>query len=113
MKLKLAHVCLGSPDLAKSENFYRHILGLRRVFEFLKDGQLAGFYFAAGDGTYIEIFKDNPATVANSPLKHFCLETDNIDEVIQRLHAAGFKPTPKKLGCDQTWQSWVDSPEGV
>jgi catechol 2,3-dioxygenase-like lactoylglutathione lyase family enzyme len=57
MKLKLAHVCLGSPDLAKSEDFYGRVLGMRRVFDFVKNGARFGFYFEVGDGTFIEVFQ--------------------------------------------------------
>ena len=113
MKLKLAHVCLGSPDLAKSENFYCRVLGMRRVFDFVKNGECVGFYFEAGDGTFIEIFKSESAPAPNPPLRHFCLETDDLDSVIQRLRDGGFAPTEKKLGCDRTWQCWVESPEDV
>lgn len=113
MKLKLAHVCLGSSDLAQSERFYVGALGMRRVFDFIKAGVCAGFYAEAGDGTYIEIFHSRSEASPRPALRHFCLETDDLDGVVQRLRAAGFSPTDKKLGGDQTWQAWVVSPEGV
>lgn len=113
MKLKLAHVCLGSSDLTKSENFYCHVLGMRRVFDFVKHGECVGFYLEVGDGTFIEIFKNDSEPASRPPLRHFCIETDDLDAVIQRLCDGGFAPTEKKLGCDRTWQTWVESPEGL
>ena len=113
MKLKLAHVCLGSPDLTQSEEFYCRVLGMRRLFDFVKDGECVGFYLEAGDGTFIEIFRSESGAVTRPPLRHFCLETDDLDSVVRRLREAGFSPSEKKLGCDQTWQTWVESPEGL
>ena len=40
----LAHVCLFSKDLNRSLDFYCGALGLRRHFDFIKDGELFGFY---------------------------------------------------------------------
>jgi len=40
---QLAHINIGSHDLRASENFYCNILGLKKTFEFIKDGELYGF----------------------------------------------------------------------
>ena len=48
----------------------------------------------------------------NNGLKHFCLEADDIDLVMQQLTAQGVDFTPKKLGCDNTWQIWLKDPDG-
>jgi catechol 2,3-dioxygenase-like lactoylglutathione lyase family enzyme len=111
--MKLAHVCLSSADLEKSEAFWIEALAMRRVFDFTKHGRRVGFYIEAGDGTFIEIFESASSPAPSSALRHFCIETDDLDAVIDHLRAAGFSPTEKKLGCDKTWQFWVDSPEGV
>ncbi len=44
---------------------------------------------------------------------HFCLETDDIDEVARRLADNGYPVTEKKLGADQSWQVWTKDPSGV
>lgn len=113
MKLKLAHVCLGSPDLKRTEDFYCGVLGLRKKFDFIRNGELFGFYIELSDETFIEVFQGEVASSDSHPLRHFCLETNDIDGVVQRLRDAGHSPTEKKLGADQSWQSWVESPEGL
>jgi catechol 2,3-dioxygenase-like lactoylglutathione lyase family enzyme len=113
MALKLAHICLGSPDLNRSREFYCDILGLRKKFDFIKNGELFGFYLELADETFIEVFKGEVAKVDGYPLRHFCLETDDIDKVARRLQEGGYPPTEKKLGADQSWQIWVESPEGL
>ena len=113
MTLKLAHVCLDSPDLNRTREFYCDILGLRKKFDFIRNGELFGFYLELADETFIEVFKGEVATAEGHPLRHFCLETDDIDEVARRLREGGYAPTEKKLGADQSWQIWVESPEGL
>lgn len=113
MKLKLAHVCLGTSDLSRTEDFYCRILGLKKKFDFLRNGELFGFYIELADETFIEVFKGEDRKADSPPLRHFCLETDDIDEVGRRLREGGHEPTEKKLGVDRSWQIWVDSPEGV
>jgi len=46
-------------------------------------------------------------------IKHFCLEVDDIDDVAQKLTAAGYTVTEKTLGADQSWQAWTTDPSGV
>ena len=58
----LAHICIFSNDLNRSLDFYCGALGLKRHFDFFKDGELFGFYLQAGPGQFIEIFKAGPAT---------------------------------------------------
>lgn len=114
MQLRHAHVCLATADLAACERFYCDVLGGTKRFRFLKDGREIGLYVALGGGTFIEIFHD-PAVRwdAGNALRHFCLETDDIDAVHARLVAAGCAPTAKKLGADHSWQVWVSGPDGV
>lgn len=113
MKLKLAHVCIGSPDLAATERFYCETLGLTRKFDFYRAGRLYGFYLALSDETFIEVFEEKSTPADSPPLRHFCLETDDIDLVAKRLQEAGYAPSEKNLGTDQSWQIWVESPEGL
>ena len=54
---RLAHINIVSKDLSASEHFYCEVLGMKRVFDFLENGSLFGFYLDAGNMTFIEIFK--------------------------------------------------------
>lgn len=111
----VAHVCLSSTNLDETLRYYLEGLGLERRFDFvLKDGSLKGFYLAAGGRTFIEVFKRDSVTPSDAaPIRHLCLEVDDIDAAIKRLRDAGFKCDEKKLGADHSWQAWTSDPDGV
>jgi len=110
----LAHICAFSKDLDRSLDFYCGTLGLRRHFNFFKDGELFGFYLQIAPGQFIEIFKADPAAELRSQrIHHFCLEVEDIDAMRDSLIKCGVEVTPKKLGCDQTWQFWCKDPDGT
>lgn len=110
----LAHLCVLSKDLSRSLDFYCGALGLKRHFDFFKEGELFGFYLQLAPGQFIEIFKAGPdAEIRSQRIHHFCLEVDDIDALREKLTRHGVEVTPKKLGCDQTWQCWCKDPDGV
>ena len=110
----LAHLCILSKDLSRSRDFYCGALGLKRHFDFLKDGVLFGFYLQVAPTQFIEIFKADPkAEIKSQRIHHFCLEVDDIDALREKLMKHGVEVTPKKLGCDQTWQCWCKDPDGT
>jgi len=110
----LAHICLLSKDLNRSLDFYCGTLGLKRHFDFFKDGALFGFYLQVSPGHFIEIFKADPnAAVRSQRIHHFCLEVEDLDAARDALVKRGVAVTPKKLGCDQTWQFWCKDPDGT
>ncbi len=110
----LAHICIFSKDLNRSLDFYCGALGLKRHFDFFKDDALFGFYLQAGPGHFIEIFKADPdAEIRNQRIHHFCLEVEDIDAMRDALIKRGVEASPKKLGCDQTWQFWCKDPDGT
>jgi len=110
----LAHLCVISKDLNRSQDFYCGALGLKRHFDFFKEGELFGFYLQLAPGQFIEIFKAGPkAEIHTQRIHHFCLEVDDIDALREKLTRHGVEVTPKKLGCDQTWQCWCKDPDGV
>jgi len=111
---QLAHICLGSTDLKKTERFYCDGLGLKKHFKFLRDGREFGFYLEVGRQTYIEVFEQQPVTPAEAaPIKHLCLLVTGMDEVIARARAHHYAVTDKKLGADQSWQCWLTDPDGT
>ncbi len=110
----LAHVCISAKDLAATERFYVTGLGLKKGFDFIRNGQNIGFYLELGRLGFIEVFKrDEVDAKANGPIQHLCIEVDDIDRLVQQLTAHGYEATPKKLGADQSWQSWTTDPSGV
>lgn len=110
----IAHVCIGSKDLTETEKFYCEGLGFKKKFNFVRKDEVIGFYMETGDGVFVEVFKrDEIDPSAQAPISHLCLQTNNIDAVRASLGKAGYKATEKKMGADQSWQSWVTDPCGV
>ena len=110
----IAHICIGTSDLAATERFYCYGLGLTRGFNFVRKGQIIGFYLKAAEGVYVEVFKrEKVVPEPDSPISHLCLEVGDIDDTVARLKANGYEPTGKILGADQSWQAWVTDPAGV
>jgi glyoxylase I family protein len=111
---RVAHICLHSSDLAASERFYTGVLGMKRVFDFLENGSLFGFYLDAGDMTFIEIFKQRQEVNNERPLiHHLCLEVEDIDATIQEIRSKGWTIGDKKLGGDNAYQAWMKDPDGL
>ncbi len=101
-----------SSDLAATEAFYCEQLGLKKIFDFIKEGELYGFYLELGNGTFLEVFAE-PAEDHPSRIRHLCFEVEDIDRAIQRLDEKGVTHTKKSLGGDQTWQIWIKDPDGI
>ena len=109
---RIAHVCLHVRDLGRSVAFYEK-LGLVPRFHFTRQGKPFGVYLEIAPGSYVEMFQQTgPEVGAAGGIAHFCLETDDIDRVMQDLGARGVPFTEKKLGCDHTYQIWLTDPDG-
>lgn len=113
MRLSYAHLCIKAKDLARTEHFYTKILGLDKVFSFVKEGKTIGFYLRITGTQFIEVFADAKAAPGPSLLAHLCLQTDSIDQAQRELLAHGIHATEKKLGCDGSWQIWFKDPDGL
>ena len=110
----LAHVCLIAKDMGAMKRFYCDTLGLKKRFDFVHNDQVTGFYVETSEGCYLEIREHNEIDhEAMSPVRHFCLEVDDIDEIIQRLADKGYETTAKELGADHSWQVWATDPSGI
>ena len=114
MLLRMAHICLSAADLTATERFYCSVLGFKKVFDFIRNNQVVGFYLEVSPHSYIEVFQqDRIDPEAMCPIRHFCLETDDIEQVRLKLLAGGYEATQKTLGVDQSWQMWTTDPGGV
>jgi catechol 2,3-dioxygenase-like lactoylglutathione lyase family enzyme len=109
---QLAHACILVSDLSVAQSFYCNLLGLKKTFDFIKDGELYGFYVELGNGTFLEIFAE-PAEDHPSRIRHLCFEVDDIDEAVKHLGQHSVEHTEKRLGGDQTWQIWIKGPDGI
>jgi len=111
---QLAHVCIQTNDLAESQRFYFEILDMDKVFEFVKDDELYGFYAGSGNTTFIEVFKHDGEINAPQPaILHVCLEVEDIDAFISSVKGNGWPVEDKKMGADNTWQTWLKDPDGI
>jgi lactoylglutathione lyase/glyoxylase I family protein len=109
---RLAHVCLNVCDLRRSVEFYTR-LGFRTSFDFTRKGSHFGAYLEIAPNQYLELFENPEARAGDhGGIVHFCLETSDMDRLVADLAKCGIPHTPKKLGCDQTWQIWLKDPDG-
>ena len=112
MLTKLAHVCIETNDLEKTEAFYR-VLGLGRRFDFRNlQGELVGFYLAFGNKTYIEVIKTSKPR-QEGRIKHFAIEVEDIDEAYKWLAENDVEVTGKELAIDHTWMITCTDPNGI
>ncbi len=111
----IAHVCIKSPDLGRTLDFYCGGLGLVRKFNFTRNGRVIGFYLQLSERHFIEVFEAEEVvrTEANSSLHHYRLETADMEAVRQRLIDRGFEPGEIRLGADGSRQFWITDPSGV
>ncbi len=113
MITRLAHVCLNVRDLQQTIAFYHGALGLPIHFTFEKGAKLFGAYFKVGsERNFIEAFENREVKPVNTGIVHICLEVPDLDAAIRELAAKGVVCTEKKLGCDQSWQTWLADPDG-
>jgi catechol 2,3-dioxygenase-like lactoylglutathione lyase family enzyme len=109
---RLAHICIHTNDLERTEAFYCKGLGMTRHFKFHRNEALFGFYLKAGNDSFIEVFKGEPVS-GEGQIKHVALEVDNIESVLADVAQAGFPVGEKKMGADLSWQAWLEDPNGV
>jgi catechol 2,3-dioxygenase-like lactoylglutathione lyase family enzyme len=112
MITRIAHVCLNVRNLKVSLAYYT-ALGFTVKFRFTRKDSDFGAYLEIAPGSYLEMFETAGASDAQPrAIAHFCLETDDINEFIDRCTRNGIAVTPRKLGCDNTWQVWLNDPDG-
>lgn len=108
---QLAHVCIYTADLDETSRFYFEGLGLERGYEFIKNGELFGYYIKLGNDTFIEVFKGDPSV--EGTISHFALQVEDMDDVLARLKDHGYAAGKKLFGGDHAWQAWATDPSGV
>jgi len=110
----IAHICIGSKDLAATERFYCAGLGFSKAFNFIRNGDVFGFYLRVAENSHIEVFRqDEIQEGPKCPIRHMCFEVDDIESTVRRLKDQGYDATEKQLGADRSWQAWTTDPGGV
>ena len=112
MNVKLAHVCIETDDMEKTEAFYEK-LGLKRRFEFRNnDNELIGLYMAFSNTTYLEIIKVKKPRDEGA-VRHFAIEVESVDAMFAHLSEQGIDMTKKELGVDHTLMITCRDPNNV
>lgn len=121
---QLAHVCLHTTQLEAMVDFYSEGLGLPIKFHLRNDaGETVGVYVECGHSSFLEIFDQERVLAmfggervdlgaAPTRLQHFCFEVTSVEEMKQRLDAAGIPYLDGGLGLDFAWQLWIGDPDG-
>src|ERR1700712_4247757 len=110
----VAHVCIKTTDLKAARDFYCKALGMKKIFNFTRRGDVIGFYLKASEQTFIEVFiAEEVDPLAKQVLNHFCLETEEIENLRRDLLARGYSPGEIKMGADGTFQFWMNDPGGL
>lgn len=113
MTTQLAHVCLGSRDLAGSYRFYHEVLNFQVIHRFINDaGELYGFFAHAGGRTFIEIFNEQGDPSGPGLFRHLCFEVDDLQALADTLRGHGFAPEITRGRTDRTLQFWISDPDG-
>jgi catechol 2,3-dioxygenase-like lactoylglutathione lyase family enzyme len=111
---QLAHVCIFARDVDETRRFYEDVIGLRTVFNFLREGRIFGFYLDAGGRTFVEVFENASAMYSGkNQINHMCLEVENMADAVAHIRGKGVEVTEPRMACDNTTQAWVDDPNGV
>jgi lactoylglutathione lyase len=114
----VGHVAIKVTDLDRSLDYYINKLGFPEMLRLTKDdGSVWLVYLRITDDQYLEVFPgaENdraPGWNANG-MNHMCLTVDNIDEVLERIAAAGLSLLlPLKTAIDGNRQAWLEDPDG-
>lgn len=109
----LAHVCIETGELERTEAFYA-VLGLERRYEFRNQhDDLVGFYLAfPGSQTYIEVIKVHEPR-ATGAVRHFAIEVDDVRAAREALLGAGVETGDAVLERDRTMMITCHDPNGI
>jgi catechol 2,3-dioxygenase-like lactoylglutathione lyase family enzyme len=114
MVKQIGHICVVTESLEKTEKFYCDVLGLKKKFNFVTEGKITGFYLEIGKNSFIEFFKiDSLPKTEQLPIRHICLQVESIDEMSKKLLDNKIKISEKILGKDNSFQAWLEDPNGV
>ncbi len=117
MICRLAHLCFFTDDAPALRAFCGETLGFPEKFSMKHDdGTAFGWYYAAGETTFVEIFDQAGAALKTAGqgthCRHFCFEVEGIEGERERLVGKGLGVTPVKRGMDGSLQCWIKDPQG-
>lgn len=111
---KIVYVCIFVCDIDVMVEWYGCVFGFEKVFNFIWDGWVFGYYFDVGGDMYIEVFENVEVEYLKcNQINYICFEVVNMDEVIVYICDCGVEVSVKLYGCDDIWQSWIIDLNGV
>ena len=92
--VRIKHIAIRTPDPEKTAAFYKDVFGLKEVGRarmgcYLSDGYINLAILKSRDGASAESPRDVPGYAG---IHHLGFQVDDVDEVCQKLEAAGAKP---------------------
>ncbi len=121
---QLAHVCLFTDDLDRMRRFYMDALGLSLAHTFVNpsSSETFGFYFGAGNQTFVEVFDrkgaqemwggDDPRIDRGTGFRHLCFEVKGMDAARSLLLSRGVHVSEPTPAGDEAVQAWTADPDG-
>lgn len=114
----LTHKAYRVRNMEESLKFYSDCLGLEKMFE-LKDenGRDWLYYLHIAGRQYMELFYDGTAEAGIDMGEHICFEVDDIQAVVDRIRACGYKTILNNQmnpvhGKDNNYEVFVRDPDG-
>jgi catechol 2,3-dioxygenase-like lactoylglutathione lyase family enzyme len=109
--VKIKHIAIRTPDPEKTATFYKDVFGLKEV------GQARTGYYLSDGYLNLAILKSRDEGSDESPrdaagyagIHHLGFMVDDVDEVCQKLDAAGAKPTTNRTDVGQAATSGARS----
>ena len=114
MYLSLAHICIQTNDLEQTEKFYCDVLGMTRIFNFVQQGEVTGFYLRMSEGNFIEVILEKKAPLGpGGAYRHISFESRDLDSCHERIRASGAWVSEIEMGRDRTYSFRCKDPNDV
>jgi catechol 2,3-dioxygenase-like lactoylglutathione lyase family enzyme len=108
----VAHIGLYVSDMAKSDEFYGHVLGFAHFSLDKPTGGLMLNYYKVNDHQYIEVYPNLKSPTADR-LSHIAFETTDARKLRDYLAAKGVKvPAALKPGLDKNYSFMIKDADG-
>ncbi len=109
----LGHVTVRSADLEQTRRFYVDLLGLQVGPRPAIPVPGHWFYIGAEAVLHVLPRQEGAARGLQGPIDHFALKAQNRPAFEQRLRAAGQPFESRRLADTDTWQIFLDDPDGA
>ncbi|OYU68493.1 MAG: hypothetical protein CFE45_42455 [Burkholderiales bacterium PBB5] len=112
MLLSLGHVTVRSANFERTERFYCDLLGLRLGPR--PAIAVPGRWFYIGARAVVHVLPRTAETTdTGGAFDHFAIDADELPEFEQRFLAVGQPFEGRRLADSDTWQVFVNDPDGV